>query len=111
MSTFKLYDSTLEEKLDMDPNLLGCNNGIIDLRTGTLVVDDPSLFVSKQAPVEYRGLEHAAPDVEAFLRSIFNEDEDLIRYIQRILGYGMTGLCREEILLCSMEQEATARAF
>eukprot|EP00891_Asterochloris_glomerata_P008016 jgi/Astpho2/8016/fgenesh1_pg.00120_%23_12_t len=99
MATFELYDSTLEEKLDMDPNLLGCNSGIIDLRTGSLVINDPSLFVSKQAPVEYRGLGHPAPDVEAFLRSIFNEDEDLIGYIQRILGYGLTGLCREEIFV------------
>ena len=99
MATFKLYDSTLADKLDMDPNLLGCNNGIIDLRTGTLVIEDPTLFVSKQAPVEYRGLEHAAPDVEAFLKSIFNDDEDLINYMQRLLGYGMTGLCREEVFV------------
>ena len=99
MAKYRLHDSSIAKKMDMDPNLLGCQNGVIDLRTGALITDDPEVFVSKQCEVEYKGLDFGTPDVDAFLSSIFNGDVEVIGYMQRLLGYGMTGLCREEVFV------------
>ena len=98
-AVYQLYDSTLQDKMDMDPNLIGCQNGVIHLETGALVLNNSDMYVSRQAEVEYRGLDHPSPDIDAFLSSIFNHDKDLIKYMQRLLGYGMTGLCREEVFV------------
>ena len=99
MAKYRLHDSSIAKKMDMDPNMLGCQNGVINLRTGALITGDPEVFVSKQCEVEYKGLEYGTPDVDAFLSSIFNDDVDVISYMQRLLGYGMTGLCREEVFV------------
>ena len=99
MAKDTLHDKQLCEKMDADPNLLGCKNGVINLETGELIINNPEMYVSRQAGVEYRGLDHPSPDIDAFLSSIFNADEDVIKYMQRLLGYGMTGLCREEVFV------------
>ena len=99
MAKYRLHDSTIVERMDADPNLLGCKNGVIDLRTGDLITDDPEVFVSKQCPPDFKGIHHPSPDVDAFMSSIFNDDQEVINYMQRLLGYGMTGLCREEVFV------------
>ena len=96
MAKYKLYDSSLKDKMDLDPNLLGCQNGVIDLRTGRLIVQDSSLFVSKQSAASFKGLDHPTPDISNFFDSIFNGEDEVIAYVQKLLGYGITGLCQEE---------------
>ena len=99
MAEIRLFDPDLPHKLDADPHLMGAQNGVIALKDGKLIINDPTMFVSKQCDVEYKGVDHPSPDIDAFLNSIFNDDEALITYVQRMLGYGMTGLCREEIFV------------
>eukprot|EP00891_Asterochloris_glomerata_P005828 jgi/Astpho2/5828/fgenesh1_pg.00080_%23_76_t len=96
MAKYKLYDNSLKDKMDLDPNLLGCQNGIVDLRTGRLIVQDSSLFVSKQCAADFKGLDHATPDIDNFVNSIFNGEQEVVSYVQKLLGYGITGLCQEE---------------
>jgi putative DNA primase/helicase len=85
------------DKIDANPLLLGVKNGVIDLRTGTFREARREDYVSKIAGCSYN--EHArCPNWDAFLLKIFDHNEELIRYIQRVAGYMLTGLTVEEVL-------------
>jgi putative DNA primase/helicase len=79
------------QEWDKNPMLLGCANGVIDLRSGKLRSGVPEDYVRTYAPTEWQGLHAPAPEWDKFLTDIFNRDEPLIAYIQRLVGYASTG--------------------
>lgn len=80
-------------ELDQNPDLLCCENGTIDLRTGILLDHDPMHKITQMVPVTYD--ENARCErFEQFLGEIL--DEDLIPYIQRLSGYSLTGHTKEQ---------------
>lgn len=79
---------------DQQPMLLNVANGTVDLQTGTLREHRDEDMLTHQAPVEYDP-EAACPRWEQFLCEVFNNDEELARYVQRALGYSITGSTRE----------------
>ena len=84
---------------EMDKNgwLLNVENGTIDLRSGELLPHDKSDYITKIAQVVYDP--HAkAPLWDRFLHRIFDENERLIGFVQRLSGYVTTGEVREHIL-------------
>ena len=86
-------------ELDRDNMLFGVTNGTIDLRTGFLLVPSREHFITKMAPVDYtpRAL---APKWNAFLKRVL-PDEQLRNYVQRCVGYSLTGSVGEQCLfLC-----------
>jgi putative DNA primase/helicase len=83
------------KEFDQDPWLLNCNNGVLDLRTGELHPHSPELRLTKLCPVEYNP-NAQAPTWSRFLREIFLDDDELIRYVQRACGYSITGDVRED---------------
>ena len=76
---------------DQDPYILACNNGTIDLRTGELRPSRPEDYVSKLAPVDWKGLDAPAPRWDSFLAEIM-PDEEIRDYLRVAAGYGATGL-------------------
>jgi putative DNA primase/helicase len=97
----KLAQSELEvvlsvERLDADPRLLGVQNGVIDLRTGKFRPPRREDYVTKRAAVAFNA-NAKCPNWEAFLDKIFAGDHALIEYLQRAMGYLLTGL-NEEVL-------------
>jgi putative DNA primase/helicase len=85
------------EELDTDPWLLNVENGTIDLRTGAMRKHRKEDFITKLAPVTFD------PDADcslwpAFLDRIFDGNEELIGYMQRLVGYCLTGVTEEHIL-------------
>jgi len=85
-------------ELDQDPWLFACQNGVIDLRTGDMRPGRPEDWISKASPIEYPGID-AKPTVwEQTLLQIFDGDQELVDYMQRLLGYGMAGLTDEAVL-------------
>ena len=84
-------------ELDADPWLLNVKNGIVDLRTGALLSHDPAKLLTKIAPVDYDP--SARSELwERFLRESTGGDDDLIAFLQRAVGYTLTGDTREEKL-------------
>jgi len=83
---------------DQDPWLLGCKNGVIDLKTGNLFQGRYDHYIRHASPIEYTGLNTKAPKWDKFISEIFNQDKELVSYIQRLFGYAMTGETREHIL-------------
>ncbi len=77
---------------DTDPWLVGCKNGVIDLKTGAHRPGRPEDYIKTTAPVDWSGLDAPCPQWEKFILEIFDDDGDLADYVQRLLGYGLTGL-------------------
>jgi putative DNA primase/helicase len=80
-------------EFDRDPFALNCLNGTVDLRTGELRPHNPADRITKLAPVEY---DPDAPTWQRFLNDIFLGDQELVAYVQRALGYSITGDTRED---------------
>jgi putative DNA primase/helicase len=86
------------DEWDRDPWLLGCANGVIDLRTGGFRDGLPGDYIRSISPTEWMGLGTPAPHWEQFLQDIFGGDGEMIDFIQRLFGYAVSGLTREHIL-------------
>jgi putative DNA primase/helicase len=81
--------------LDADNWLLNTESGTVDLRRGKLFGHDRGDLITKKAPVSYD------PEAEClrwlqFLDEVFAGDQELIDYVQRALGYSMTGSTEEQ---------------
>jgi putative DNA primase/helicase len=88
--------AVLPDQLDAHPMLLTVENGVIDLKTGELLPHDQSLLMTKLAPATY-DQNAEAPLFMNFLRRIFNDDQNLIRYVQKVMGYTLTGDVSEKV--------------
>lgn len=82
------------DAFDLDPMLLNVENGTIDLRTGELRPHDPTDMIAKLAPVQFDP-DAQCPKFLEFLDQIFEGDQERIAYLQRVLGYCLTGDTRE----------------
>jgi putative DNA primase/helicase len=86
------------EALDADPWLLNVKNGTLDLRTGTLGPHRRDALITKTAPVAY-DVSATAPTWTAFLDRAMGGDASLVGYLQRLVGYALTGALREHVLV------------
>ena len=84
------------DQLDADPWLFNCANGALDLTTGELLPQTKELMVTKVSPVAYDP-DATAPRWEAFLRVVL-PDPELREFVQRAVGYSLTGDTREQVL-------------
>jgi putative DNA primase/helicase len=85
------------DEFDTYPNLLNCPNCVVNLRTGDMLPHAPELRLTKLCPTNYNP--KACSELwERFLRDVFLEDQELIAYMQRALGYSITGETREQKL-------------
>jgi putative DNA primase/helicase len=82
-------------ELDSDIWLLNVKNGTLDLKTGKLMAPDPKNNATKLAPVTYKP-EAKCPTFENFLSSTFDDNQNIIKFVQRFLGYCLTGETREQ---------------
>jgi putative DNA primase/helicase len=87
----------LPAQLDRDPWLLNALNGTLSLRTGELRPHRREDLITKLAPVEYDPAA-AAPTFKAFLETIFPGKGEIIRFLQKAIGYCLTGDTREQYL-------------
>ena len=95
---------------DTNPWLLGTKEGVLDLRSGTLHPGQPRDHLRTVIPTIWHGLDEPAPRFEQFLREIFAdrpeaERADLVAFLQRALGYGITGHVSEHIFLMLYGEE------
>ena len=85
------------ELLNANPWLLNCLNGTIDLRTGRLLPHTMEHFITKLAPVNYDPNANCDRWLE-FLSRIMDGNEQLISFLQRAIGYALTGETSEQCL-------------
>lgn len=85
----------LPAQMDKYRMALNTPSGILNLKTGKLGAHKAEYFFTKITSVD---LSSAAdcPRWLSFLDDIFNSDKDLIRYVQKALGYSLTGSTSEQ---------------
>jgi len=85
------------EAWDGDECLLGVSNGVINLRTGELLRGRPDLHITKRTPVAYTpGMRNVR--WEQFLDFATGGDKELQDWIQRAVGYTLTGLNNQDLM-------------
>lgn len=90
------YEPITPSMLDRQKAVLNCKNGMADLKSGTLMPHDRLAFITKITRCGYNA---DAPEPlmwKRFLNDIFSGDLDLIRYIQKAVGYSLTGSTSEQ---------------
>ncbi|MFD3904119.1 toprim domain-containing protein [Streptomyces sp. CB04723] len=83
------------EEFDAKPFLLSFANGVVDLRTGKLRAHDKHDMLTVTLPIEYDPTAQA-PRWEQFLSEVFPGNPDLVGYMRRLVGYGITGNTSEQ---------------
>lgn len=80
---------------DQDPMLLNLNNCVFDLRTFEITHHDPRHMMTRIINVDFDA-EAECPKWEAFLAQIFEGDVEMIEFLQRSVGYTLSGLTDEQ---------------
>jgi len=80
---------------DARADLLSVRNGTIDLRTGELRPHRREDMITRYVDVDYRP-DATCPRWEKFLEEIFPDNPELPAYMQRLIGYGITGSTAEQ---------------
>jgi putative DNA primase/helicase len=83
------------DQWDADPWLLNTPDDVVDLRTGRTRTHRADDYMTKITAVGPRG---DCPRFLAFLNRITGGDVALVSYLQRVLGYALTGVTREHAL-------------
>lgn len=85
------------EDLDKDNWLLNVKNGTIDLRTGNLREHQRDDLITKLSPIHYDP-NAECPAWLSFVNQVFDGDQEVIDYMQRAVGYVLTGSVEEQCL-------------
>lgn len=96
-------------ELDTDPWLLGVKSGVVNLKSGTLLAPDPAMLITRQCNAEFH---HGAecPRWLKFLGDVFEDDAETVQYIQRALGYSLTGTTTAEVLFICFGHGANGKS-
>ncbi|MGE0278727.1 MAG: phage/plasmid primase, P4 family [Nitrospiraceae bacterium] len=85
------------EDLDQNAWLLNCQNGTLDLRTGQLHAHRREDYLTRRLAIPYDPAA-TCPTWLTFLGTIMGENKALLTFLQRALGYALTGSTREQCL-------------
>ena len=75
---------------DRNTDLFNCQNGTLNLTTGEFRPHDPADFLTMMSGVTYDP-DATCPRWEQFISEVMCNDKDLALYLQKALGYALTG--------------------
>ena len=84
-------------ELDADPWLLNVQNGILNLQTGQLLDHDRAHLCRRMATVFFDP-NATCPAWLAFLHRVMDGNTEMVDFLQRAVGYSLTGLISEQCL-------------
>jgi putative DNA primase/helicase len=84
-------------ELDANPWLFNCANGTIDLKTGQLLSPRREDLLTIIVPVEYQP-DAQCPRWLTFLDRVIDGNVELQGYLQRAVGYSLTGNTKNQVL-------------
>lgn len=85
----------LPSQMDRYRMALNTPAGVIDLKTGEVSAHKPAYYLTKITSVDFSSTADC-PLWLRFLGDIFGGDKDLIRYVQKAVGYSLTGSTAEQ---------------
>ncbi len=87
------------DEIDRAPWMLPVANGVIDLRTGDLTAGRPEDYLLRYSPIRWEGIDAPCPEWERYVTEVMGDDPEMAAFLQRVFGYGITGLSREHVFL------------
>lgn len=87
-----------DRELDCNPYLLGIENGVVDLRDGLFLINQPSFNITRYCNARF-DVDASCTRWISFLDEIFAQDTAAIACVQRLLGCTLLGLSSEEKLI------------
>jgi putative DNA primase/helicase len=86
--------ATRADAWDPDPMLLGCSNGVVDLRSGELRPGRPEDMISRSTLIAYSpGAD--CPRWDRFLEEVFAGDDELAEWFSLLFGSSLVGRSKE----------------
>lgn len=87
----------LVNELDSYTDYINVQNGIVNLRNGELIPHDSNFMMSKICNTEYDSTGSKKPKRWLkFLDEVTNGDKELQEYLQKCIGYSLTGSTKEQ---------------
>lgn len=93
----KSIDPFVVEQFDQDPYVFNCSNGTLHLDTMEFTEHRASDMLTKKSEVVYDPNARSAR-FEKFITEITCEDPEQAKFLQKVLGYGLSGDTRYECL-------------
>ena len=91
---FQHFVPVLVQQFDRDKKVLNTPSGIVDLENNKILPHDINKYITKLTGT---GISDAdCPQWKEFLNTIFAGDKELIRYIQKAVGYSLSGSTSEQ---------------
>ena len=85
------------EQWDSNPDLMGARNGVINLKTGELMNNGPEMRISMKSSIQYiPGYRNER--WQRFLDDMTGGDREYQKYLQRAVGYSITGRSNLDII-------------
>ena len=84
------------DDFDAYTDFLNCRNGIVNLRNGELLPHDSNFMMSKMTACEYDQTGKRPELWLKFLDDVTNHNKELQDYIQKCVGYSISGSTREQ---------------
>jgi putative DNA primase/helicase len=97
------------DQFDRNPMLLNVQNGMIDLNNGKLLPHDPDRLITKITHVDYLP-DAPCPLWLSFLDRIMAGNSQMISFLQRAIGYSLTGDISEQCLFMSYGTGANGKS-
>ena len=94
---FKSMVVTYTHEYDNDPDMLNCQNGVVNLRTGQLFPHHRTQRYTYCIPTEYHP-EADSSEWTSYLSTVIEGGEEMLSYLQQAVGYSITGNTKEECL-------------
>lgn len=85
------------ESWNKAPLMLGVPGGVVNLRDGVIQPPNPLDFISQQTSIR-PNFERQCPIWMRFLGEVTGGDDELVKYLQRLAGYCLTGDTKEQKL-------------
>lgn len=92
------------------PLLLNLQNGIFNLTSGELEPHYQECLLTQIANVEFQK-NATCPQWSAAIELIFDRDKELIRYVQQLFGYSLSGDTGEHILPIAYGSGCNGKSF
>src|SRR4029077_12216171 len=85
-------------ELDVSPWLLNVSNGTVDLRSSDLLPHTREHMLTQLTDIEWSD-SATCPSWRAFIQQAMGGSTEMALYLQRLIGYALTGVIHEHVLL------------
>jgi len=98
-----------DDVFDTDLMRLNCQNGTVNLPDGSIAKHRPDDFISRITPVEYDE-KAECPTWHKFLTHVMSGNKNLLAFLQRAVGYSLTGRADEQCFFIMIGSGANGKS-